>query len=119
MEKINLTCVTCPIGCQITVTRNGDEITSIVGNTCKRGEAYARNEVICPKRVITSTVRDTQGNLISVKSSAPIEKKLMLEAMKLINAAVINGQTAIGDVIIDNILDSGTNIVATKATPQK
>lgn len=33
MEKRELVCVACPIGCGITVTLENGEVTSVTGNT--------------------------------------------------------------------------------------
>ena len=56
MEKINLTCINCPLGCPVQVTMDGGEIVEITGYTCPRGEQYARKEVTNPRRIVTTTV---------------------------------------------------------------
>ena len=58
MKTVNLTCIGCPLGCQLEVMMdaNGD-IQLITGNTCPRGEKYARKEVTSPTRIVTSSVR--------------------------------------------------------------
>ena len=50
MEKRDLTCIGCPLGCQITVTMENGEVTDVKGNTCPRGDKYAREEVTNPTR---------------------------------------------------------------------
>ena len=57
MEKRELTCIGCPLGCSITVTLENGEIKDVAGYTCKRGHDYARKEVTNPTRIVTSTVR--------------------------------------------------------------
>ena len=52
MEKRDLTCIGCPLGCQITVTMENGEVTDVKGNTCPRGDKYAREEVTNPTRVV-------------------------------------------------------------------
>ena len=59
MEKRELTCIGCPLGCAITVTLEGSEVKEVVGFTCKRGKEYACKEVTNPTRIVTSTVRLT------------------------------------------------------------
>ena len=59
MEKRELTCIGCPLGCSITVTLENGEIKDVTGYTCKRGHDYARKEVTNPTRIVTSTVRLT------------------------------------------------------------
>ena len=63
MEKIDLICIGCPMGCPITVEMENGEVVSVTGNTCPRGDAYARKEVTNPTRIVTSTVRVTGGKL--------------------------------------------------------
>ncbi len=36
-------CIGCPLGCLVTVKRKDDGTLDITGNTCPKGEAYARN----------------------------------------------------------------------------
>ena len=38
------TCIVCPNGCSLVATESGDEIT-VSGNTCPKGEAYAKAEL--------------------------------------------------------------------------
>ena len=66
-----LTCIGCPMGCPLTVTMEAGEVISVTGNTCKRGDIYARKEVTNPTRIVTSTVRVTGGDadMVSVKTS--------------------------------------------------
>ena len=76
MEKRDLTCIGCPLGCQITVTMENGEVTDVKGNTCPRGDKYAREEVTNPTRVVTSIVKVEGGNLaaVSVKTKDVIPK---------------------------------------------
>ena len=48
METRELTCIGCPLGCALTVTMNGKEVVEVKGNTCKKGDIYARKEVTNP-----------------------------------------------------------------------
>ena len=61
MNTRELTCIGCPLGCAITVTMDGSTVTAVTGNTCPRGDAYARKEVTNPTRIVTSTVRVNGG----------------------------------------------------------
>ena len=42
MEEKNLICIGCPMGCPLTVKMENGEVVSVTGNTCKRGDIYAR-----------------------------------------------------------------------------
>lgn len=110
--KRNLTCVECPMGCSIEVELENGKATSVTGNSCPRGKMYAENEVVCPKRVLTSSVRMKDGNMISVKTNAPVKKAETFEIMKKINAAHPAAPVRIGDVIVKEITE-GVDLIAT------
>ena len=42
MTQRQLTCIGCPMGCQLIATLENGVVTSVTGNTCKRGDSYAR-----------------------------------------------------------------------------
>ena len=110
MEKI-FTCIVCPLGCELKVKLSGKEVLSVTGNTCKRGEQYAKDECTNPLRTVTSTVRCTDGSLIPVKTEKPIPKDKVLDCMKLINRAKAPLHISAGDVIIENVY--GSRVIAT------
>lgn len=109
----HLTCIECPMGCSITVDVVDGVVKSVTGNTCYRGKMYAENEVICPLRVVTSTVRASDGTMVSVKTDKPVRKSEIFEVMKRINATKLDKSVKIGDVIVENI-DGDANLVATE-----
>ena len=111
MEEINLTCIECPMGCSVTVKKDGKTISSVSGNGCKRGELYARAEVTCPMRVVTSTVMSSCGVPVPVKTDKPVKKSEMFAVMSKINAIRCTLPVRIGDVIYKDISD-GANLVA-------
>ena len=118
----NITCVTCPMGCGITVEINENgEVTSVSGNTCKRGETYAKNEVTNPQRSLATTVRVNDGvyNVVPCKSSAPLPKDKIFDCMKVINSIQAQAPVKLGDVLAENICSTGVNIVATNHCPAK
>lgn len=116
METRNLTCIGCPLGCAIQVKMENGEITEVTGNTCKRGDDYARKEVTHPTRIVTSTVRVTNGNpaMVSVKTEHDIPKEKIMDIMHCINEVQVKAPVHIGDVILENAAGTGVNIVATK-----
>ncbi len=113
--KKNLICVSCPLGCPIEVEVENGEILSVTGNTCKRGDKYARDELTNPVRSLTTTVSLVGGKLpvVPVKSSKPVPKDKMFDCMKLINKTAIKAPVKIGDVVISDILGTGVDIVVT------
>ena len=113
--KKELTCVACPLGCSITVEYDGTEVYSVTGNTCKRGDAYARTEVVNPTRSLTTSVKVNGGihPVVPVKSSCAVPKTLLFNCMKEINSVSVDAPVKLGQVIIKNILGTGADIVAT------
>ena len=111
MER-TLTCIVCPLGCQIKVELDGKNVLSVTGNTCPKGKEYAETECVNPVRTVTTTMRCADGSLVSVKTDRPIPKEKMADCMATINGAVAKTPLAIGDVILTDVF--GSNIVATQ-----
>ena len=116
METRELTCINCPMGCRITVTMEGAEVLSVTGNTCKRGEVYARTEVVAPVRTVTTTIKVTGGSVdrVSCKTKSPVPKDKIFDVMKEIGAASCKAPIKIGDVLIPDCAETGIPVVATK-----
>ena len=110
-----LICIGCPNGCLVTVDKNPDGSLSITGNTCKKGEEYARNEVTAPKRTVTSIVRVSGGKnpVVSVKTKEEIPKEKIVACMEEINRTVLKAPVSLGQVVIADVADTGVDIVAT------
>ena len=116
METKNLTCIGCPMGCQLTVTLENGEVTSVEGNTCKRGDIYARKEVTNPTRIVTSSVRVKGGhlNMVSCKTKEDIPKGKIFDICKSLETVEVNAPVAIGDVLVKDVCGTGVDVVATK-----
>lgn len=115
MSRTSIICVGCPKGCRIKIEDKDGKITDISGHSCEKGKEYAREEFKNPTRILPTTVIVNKGELplVSVKTAKPIPKKYLLPAMKEIAKARVEAPVNIGDVIIDNILDTGVDIIAT------
>ena len=107
-----INCIECPKGCEITVEIDNGAIKSIDGYTCVRGKTYAENEIICPRRVLTSTVKTSDGKIVSVKTDKPVKKSEIFDIMKKINCITLDHSVKIGDKIAGNISED-VNLVAT------
>ena len=88
MEKRELICIGCPMGCPLTVTLDGGAVVTVQGNTCPRGDAYARREVTAPTRIVTTTVRVTGGALpaVSCKTRSDIQKMTTISVPQMITS---------------------------------
>lgn len=115
MERKEIICTVCPMGCQIAVTGEGENIASVTGNTCPRGEIYARSEFVHPMRLLTSVAR-TQGRpdtpLLAVRSDRPLPKDRQFDCIEAIRALTLSAPVRRGDVLIANVAGTGANMVA-------
>lgn len=113
MSEKTLTCIECPIGCEVKVTLENGKPVSVQGNACPRGKMYAESEVVCPMRVLTSTVRTADGRMLPVKTDKPVKKSEMFAVMKKINGVQAALPVRVGDILVKDISD-GANLVATE-----
>ena len=106
------TCIICPRGCSLKVDDDGN----VTGNFCPRGKEYAINEITNPKRTITTTIRvkNRVDTVVSVKTSVAVPKGMIFQVMEIINSLSVDAPTRIGDVVLENILGTGADILITK-----
>lgn len=113
MIEKEIICVICPSSCHIKVTGEGNHVESVSGYTCNRGKEYATTEFVAPKRTLTTTVR-AKGYVtpvIPVRTDKPVPKESMMECMDILNGIVVEAPFEVGRVVVENILDSGANVV--------
>lgn len=113
MER-ELVCIVCPRGCRLTVS--GEESLKVTGNSCPRGIDYGIKEVTKPTRVVTSTVK-FEGSVrktLPVKTDGDIPKTLIEQCMKIINSITVQAPIEMDTVLVENVLGTGVNIVATR-----
>ena len=106
-------CVICPRGCHLQVDETGGTVT---GNHCARGEAYGRSELLHPVRSVTSTITIHGAAVprLPVKTDRPIPKEQVFACMDLIHAAAVQAPVAAGDILYENVLGCGANLVAAR-----
>ena len=115
MDTRILTCIGCPMGCQLTVELEDGKFVSVTGNTCKRGVDYAKDEIAAPTRMVTSVVpvADRKAPLC-VKTERAIPKELIYPCLEAIRQADVKVPVTIGDVIVPDVCGTGVNVVATR-----
>lgn len=115
--KQELICITCPIGCHLTVDIENDEILSVTGNTCPRGVVYAQNECLHPVRVLTSTVviHHALYPRLPVVTSQPIPKEMLFDVMNEINKVSVEAPVMTNEVILKNVCNLGVDIIASRS----
>lgn len=105
----------CPLGCHMTAVFQNHMVTNVTGNTCKRGKAYAMQEAILPMRILTGNMR-AKGCIkpFSVKTDGLIPKSLLMDCAAELKKYHPELPIKRGDVIIENVLNTGVNIIATQ-----
>ncbi len=116
MERKERICICCPMGCALTAEIENGEVRRVTGNTCPRGDAYGRKEVTNPTRIVTSVVpvRGGTSGMVSVKTASDIPKGKIMECMDALRGIQAAAPVRIGDMIAENIADTGVDVIATK-----
>ena len=118
MEQ-NITCINCPMGCRMTVKLSSDgNVLSVSGNTCPRGEKYAVQECTLPVRMITAVIPVAGSPVpLSVKTSRPVPKAMIRQVMDILGSVQVVLPVSAGQVIVPDILQTGSDIIATRDLP--
>ena len=119
MKTVELTCIGCPRGCRIEVMMNDKGgIELVTGNSCHRGDIYARKEVTAPTRIVTSSVRvygSREGErMVPVKTAADVPKGKIMDVIRDLAGVSVPCPVRIGDVLIRDIAGTGVDMIATK-----
>jgi CxxC motif-containing protein len=114
-----LTCITCPFGCDLTIEEGGDGILAIAGNRCARGASYAREEFLDPKRVVTATCKIARSagdgpRRVPCRSSAAFPRERVSELLRLAYGLEVCLPVKSGQVLIRDALGTGIDLIATR-----
>ena len=113
-----IVCISCPVGCVLRVTMDKESI-QVVGHQCKLGEKYGEKEVANPRRMLTTSIKvackeEPSYAMLSVKTNADIPKDRLLDCLKVIKSLELTSPVNFGDIVVENILDLGVDVVATR-----
>lgn len=114
-EQLKILCITCPKGCSLEVTRDGETIVDIKPG-CKRGHEYVGRELTDPRRMVATTVKVKDGNhpLLPVYTAAPFPKGKIPQLMKTLREVEVTPPVKMGMVVVENVLESGIDILASR-----
>lgn len=120
-EHRKFICITCPRGCALDVTMEGKAVVKMEGNSCKRGVDYVTGELKDPRRMVTTTVRVRGGvhPLAPVYTESPIPKPRIFDLLAEIRRIELKAPVKFGDVVIENALGTGVNVLASRNIPAK
>ena len=111
-----LICIACPIACRLTVTQSGSEV-SVSGNRCVRGDAYGREELLAPKRIVTAVI-PTDSALFPcapVRTDKPVSRGQVRRLLRSLYSTRISLPVRLGDVVIDDF--DGARVIFTRTLP--
>jgi CxxC motif-containing protein len=114
-ETTKLICITCPKGCTLEVTREGQTIVKVTGG-CKRGFHYAESELTDPRRMIASTVKIQGAShpLLPVYTAKPFPKPHIRELLAELKNVTVEAPVSYGQVVAPNVLGSGIDVIASR-----
>ncbi len=119
-----MVCINCPIGCNLKVYGDSEDSIRVEGNKCPRGEKYGRDEVLSPRRMVTSSIplrKDEKTGIfemVSVKTESAVPKGLIFQVLSEIKKVKLKAPVEVGDVILKNVSGTGIDVVATQKREQ-
>ena len=113
-------CITCPMGCSVELTREGQTLLSVDGNTCKRGEEYVRRELTDPRRMVATTVKVKDGihPLVPVYTEEAFPKPRIFDLLEKLRQVELEAPVEMDQVVLPNALDTGIDILASREMPR-
>ena len=115
-----MVCITCPVGCHMTVTHKGATVLGVNGNLCKRGLKFAEGELTDPRRMVATTVRVIGGihPLVSVYTQHPFPKPRIFELLRGIRQLEIEAPVTMNQVVLKNALGEGIDVITSRDMPK-
>ncbi len=115
-----MVCIVCPVGCRLRAEVVEGQV-KVAGNTCARGIKYASEELTNPTRTVTSSVNVTGGqvSLLSVKTAKPVPKASIPAVLAAIRCASAHAPVRMGDVVVNDVANTGVDVVATRSVREK
>ncbi|NTW09583.1 MAG: DUF1667 domain-containing protein [Anaerolineaceae bacterium] len=115
-ENTKVICITCPKGCRLDVSKEGDTILSVDNCGCKRGEEYVKAELTDPRRMVATTVkiRGSLHPLLPVYTAKPFPKPRIRELLTALQQVELSAPVAMGAVVVKDALGTGIDILASR-----
>ncbi|MBI2885949.1 MAG: DUF1667 domain-containing protein [Chloroflexi bacterium] len=119
--KGKFVCVVCPTSCDVNAEWNETELLSIDHAQCKLAWEFIRGEIFDPRRTVTTSIMVDGGELplVSVKTRTPVPKAQVLAVMDRLADVMVRAPVDIGEVIVPDVLGTGSDVVATRKVKHK
>lgn len=111
-------CIECPRGCELEALLEDGKVIEVSGNLCPRGKKYATNECEAPRRMVTGTVRAENGELLPVRTAAPVLFEHMMDVMAAMKRVCVPLPVQMGDTVITDVAD-GVDLIACRSIPKE
>jgi CxxC motif-containing protein len=86
----------------------------VAGNKCKHGLKYVHQELVEPRRILTSTVRVVgTERMLSVRTTEPVPRADIMSVMGELAKLEVKPPIKTGQVIQSDVLGKGIDIIAT------
>ena len=124
-ETKPMTCIICPMGCNVEITLETEDgvsrVSNVKDNTCQRGAEYAKKEFMNPTRTLTTTISVVGGvqPVVPVKTAGEVPRKLLFQCMEVIRRATCKAPVKTGDILIHDILGTGVHVVACESVEKR
>ena len=118
-ELVKMTCIGCPLGCQLDVAHTEPGGWKIDGYECKKGKTYAVQEATDPRRMLTTTVAIEGGiwRRLPVRSAEAVPKAEQHAICRELHRLKLQAPVALGQVVLADAADTGIDIIATRSMP--
>ncbi len=111
-----LTCILCPVGCELEVRKDEAGELDVRGNQCDKGIPFAVEETLHPKRNLAMSVplRGTASRMVSVRLSGPVPREIIFPILAEIARLRPEAPVSRGQVLVANVLGTGVDVIATR-----
>jgi len=112
-------CIACPLGCRLIVVSTGGDEVRVSGNRCPKGEAYAREELLTPKRTVTAVVRTDSVAFpyAPVRTDSSLPRALAEGLVQSLYSLIVPLPVHMGATLIDDVGGTGVKVVLTRSLP--
>jgi len=110
-----LTCILCPVGCELEVRRT-ERGLDVQGHQCEKGIGFATEEVLYPKRNLATSVpvQGSETRLVSVRLSDRVSREMIFPILGEIARLRPVAPVRRGQVLIADVLGTGVDVIATR-----
>ena len=111
----NLTCIMCPIGCELEIELTGEQL-QIKGNKCDKGLEFAREELLDPQRNLATSVpvNGKHFKMVSVRLNKRVPRPKLFDILNEISKLRLNSPIKRGQVLIQDVAETGADVIATR-----